>query len=830
MKKIIFIYLFFSSTILLYGQFESANWYFGNQAGLNYSEGIPELLSDGLLSSSEGCAVISSSNGDLLFYTNGNTLWNRFHENIASIDGHDSSTQGVLFVPHPGNSDLYYLFVTDAVQFYIENDGSQGNGLNYYLLDTSLDGGAVIASNVNILPSTSEKITAVAAENGEDVWVITQYENRFYSILITANEGLDTDINPIVESSVPFSIDDFNNLRGALKVSPTGSKLAITHLFSGLNSSGTLLLYDFDSSSGIVSNEQFLDNDFSYYGAEFSSNGEVLYASGVSQNQLNLDNGIVITQFDLKSNDISASRSIVTNIADLLFQNSLGGSLQLALDRKIYYSRPSTIVSVINNPNIVGPAGADFDTIAVELETNTRSGLPSYIQSYFESIFEARNLCVEDEVVFNLFQQENIESVSWDFDDPASGTDNTSTSFTPMHSFTQIGTYSVTADIIFNNGRIPKTFVEFITISNTIPDIDSDFSLTQCDSDGNNDGITIFNLNEINESFIDAFDPDFQYSIHLDNNDAEDNINLIDPIGYENVFNGQTLILRIFENSDCFTLGTLTLNVVDSNDVGNITILACVENEEEEENIFVSLSNTTSDLQSTYPGDITFYVSHQDALLELNSLQEETFEVFPSDTPQLFFRSEQTNECTAIGGLFFDIEVRPVLEDQNKLLCDVEDGVTLSVSGTFNSYLWSTGEMTPTITVFETGVFDVTVANGTDCTTTSSITVETIPPLIAEILVEDFRQNNRIIITTNDTNATQLFSINGGLNFQTENIFENLTPGIYLVVISDELGCNREQFVISVRGAPNFFTPNNDGINDLWHVNRPELLENWFKN
>ncbi len=85
----------------LYAQLEANNWYFGNYAGVSFSSGEPIALLDGALSTSEGVATISNSTGSLLFYTDGQTIWNRNHQimsNGAGLWGHSSSTQSGVIV------------------------------------------------------------------------------------------------------------------------------------------------------------------------------------------------------------------------------------------------------------------------------------------------------------------------------------------------------------------------------------------------------------------------------------------------------------------------------------------------------------------------------------------------------------------------------------------------------------------------------------------------------------------------------------------------------------------------------------------------------------
>src|SRR5688572_19089790 len=104
---------------LLYGQ-PNNNWYFGGTAGLTFSSTagrpVPSLLLNSVMRADEGSATISNEQGELLFYTNGKTVYNREHEIMANgddLDGNLSACQSSLIIPVPGNDSIYYVFTTD---------------------------------------------------------------------------------------------------------------------------------------------------------------------------------------------------------------------------------------------------------------------------------------------------------------------------------------------------------------------------------------------------------------------------------------------------------------------------------------------------------------------------------------------------------------------------------------------------------------------------------------------------------------------------------------------------------------------------------------------
>jgi hypothetical protein len=115
---------------------QNNNWYFGQRAGIRFSgspgQVTPVTLTDGAMITDEGSAAISDSNGQLLFYTNGITVFNRQHQvmlNGNDLKGNISSCQAVIIVPVPGNDSIYYIFTTDA----IENNFS--SGYNYSIVN-----------------------------------------------------------------------------------------------------------------------------------------------------------------------------------------------------------------------------------------------------------------------------------------------------------------------------------------------------------------------------------------------------------------------------------------------------------------------------------------------------------------------------------------------------------------------------------------------------------------------------------------------------------------------------------------------------------------------
>jgi len=82
-------------------------WYFGAEAGVHFTTTGPVADTNGVLTTQEGCASVSSAQGDLLFYTDGTWVFNSLHDtmpNGVDLLGNASSTQSAVIVPYPGTA------------------------------------------------------------------------------------------------------------------------------------------------------------------------------------------------------------------------------------------------------------------------------------------------------------------------------------------------------------------------------------------------------------------------------------------------------------------------------------------------------------------------------------------------------------------------------------------------------------------------------------------------------------------------------------------------------------------------------------------------------
>ncbi|MCX6231349.1 MAG: gliding motility-associated C-terminal domain-containing protein [Bacteroidetes bacterium] len=358
MKYLIFLFIFFINFYVAQAQLESNIWYFGHNAGITFSNSPPTALTNGALDTREGCATICDNTGNLLFYTDGITVYNKLHQimdNGSGLHGNPSSTQSAIIVPKPSGNNIFYIFTVDAY-------GGSG-GLQYSEVDMNLNAGIgkVINKNIIILQPTSEKVTVAKHSNNSSYWLITHgiNSNDFYSFLISST-GINT---TAVISSVGLTQLYDVSVVGYLKVSSNNHKLASARW----SAPGILEIFDFNNTNGQVSNNQLIASNEEFYGVEFSPNNNMLYVS--------LFNPSKIYQFNLLASNIANSKTTI-NSNSFYF----GGALQIGLDSKIYYCQENNpYLSVINNPDNIN---CNFYQNTISLNGKLSNiGLPNIIPS-----------------------------------------------------------------------------------------------------------------------------------------------------------------------------------------------------------------------------------------------------------------------------------------------------------------------------------------------------------------------------------------------------------------------------------------------------------------
>jgi hypothetical protein len=416
-----FLFSFFIST----GQGINNLWLMGydSQSGIPYG-GTDLNFSNSMLSInyhsrpmdfSTTSASICDTSGNLLFYTNGIYIANRFDSLMLNGDninpGYWTSNaiiglnyvQSHIIIPKPGSSTNYYLFhctmdtVDQSAALYAkyvymsEIDMTQDNGK-----------GAVIKKNIVLMNGQINQggFTAVKHGNGRDWWLVCHQNNGtdFYEFLVTPDSIYGPYLQNIGSSRHGYGPNH--------NFSRDGSKYAI------VDGNAFLDILDFDRCSGLFSNNRHIDIQDSIYldkGLEFSPNGNFLYVSSVFS----------VYQYDLLASNVDSSRVTVA-VWDSTY-DPIGPpfaaafrNCRLAPNGKIYISTGNSTryLHTINQPDSSG-LGCDLQQHSDTLPTFNFNSFPLHPNYFLGRL--VGSVCdsltgiaeVENDFHFNLFPNPN---------------------------------------------------------------------------------------------------------------------------------------------------------------------------------------------------------------------------------------------------------------------------------------------------------------------------------------------------------------------------------------------------------------------------------------
>ncbi|WP_294248471.1 T9SS type B sorting domain-containing protein [uncultured Chryseobacterium sp.] len=190
-----------------------------------------------------------------------------------------------------------------------------------------------------------------------------------------------------------------------------------------------------------------------------------------------------------------------------------------------------------------------------------------------------------------------------------------------------------------------------------------------------------------------------------------------------------------------------------------------------------------------------------------------------SGTQTIYIRFEKAGACPNIASLTVTLKIpkhSTVLTDQ--IICP-NTGTVLNAGPGFDSYLWSTGATTPSITNVTAGNYWVDLTFD-GCTYRQPVTVTTsVLPVITLIEITD----NTVTIGVSGGNPPYEYSIDG-MNWQISNVFTNVPKGNHTVHVRDSKRCDEVTRTFTIINLINTITPNLDGYNDI--IDYSSLMDN----
>ncbi|GEM_PF-376356 len=443
MKHIYLIGLLLSLPFFGFSQGEWNNWYFGEWAAISFNSGTPQFQAGSQMSAIRACASVSDSLGNLLFYTDGHSVYDRTNSIMPNGTGllAQNQDQSVFVVHNISDLNLYYIFTLNCRNCW--PPPNPGLGLHYSVIDMRLNGGSgdIVASqkNIMLLDSTHYPIsmTATRSHNNKDVWLIVRNsnsDNTFYAFQITSG-GIQ---QPPVISPSSVIVDPASSA-GYMRVSPDGNYLASPFDVDVQTSKKGFEFCRFNSATGQITPlftctglDSIHNSAWNYL--EFSIDSKYLYNS-----TRDWENSYIL-QYDATLED-----SVLFRQSKTLVGYSLHGvHLQMGTDWKIYGDEsPIDSMCVINNPTI-GGVGCNFQANAIYLNQKVcLQGIPQFLQKYYAYIHHPAIPCSLSPVNFTSSIWPPADSIHWDFGDPLSGTANYSNLPDPIHQYADTGTYTV---------------------------------------------------------------------------------------------------------------------------------------------------------------------------------------------------------------------------------------------------------------------------------------------------------------------------------------------------------------------------------------------------
>jgi PKD repeat protein len=428
MKKSFFVFFVFAY-LMVYkanAQQEGNIWYFGRYAGLDFSFDTVVALQNSAMWANDNSSTISDLNGQLLFYTNADTVWNRLHQIMPGGTGLASdlsSGQCAVIVPQPGTT-RYYLFTNSHF--------TSDQGLCFSIVEIAEDHGygAVVQKNTQLFPNTTEKLDAIYNSKDNSFWIITHpFESRhFFTYKLTSsglsNKPVISDPCALYSGGDPYGY----NAIGQMTISPDGKMIA-----SGVLSDGFIELCDFNMSTGKITNSRILPDNPNTWGIAFSSNSKMLYATKWWS-----DNVFQFNLTDTSVSSIISSKRLAGNATASNSYNYQAGYLQLGPDKRIYIARYQThYLAVINYPDIYG-SDCVFMNDGFFLGTNMSNAGLSRVPS--RCSLPTSNFLSQIQYLTVSFKDSSSGADTWLW---RFGDGTTSVDKDPLHTYSAPGEYSV---------------------------------------------------------------------------------------------------------------------------------------------------------------------------------------------------------------------------------------------------------------------------------------------------------------------------------------------------------------------------------------------------
>lgn len=330
------------------------NWYFGANAAINFNTVPPSSVNNSAMNTYSSAVTVSDpQTGKLLFYSNGNSFWNAYHEMIdSSVKG--PAVQDVIAIPLNAYKQQYMVF-NQGTCFWLDMAARNGRG-------------RFVQRKTFVIENSLNRITAVKHCFSESYWLISIKNNSFYAYLVHANGQIDA---PVISYNSGLR---YTNYLGDFVTSADGNYLGITVYSPNGTTYIEPQLFKFDKRCGTVADEvirlpMYPDNDRPH-GMAFSPDSKWVYVSyGFQESQL--------LQYEVLN---PVNNTVIARSSENFNQMAQGP------DGKIYITThiggiPSNKMDVIHYPNQQGLA-CQYQENYLRLNGNTNFEVPNMVLNH----------------------------------------------------------------------------------------------------------------------------------------------------------------------------------------------------------------------------------------------------------------------------------------------------------------------------------------------------------------------------------------------------------------------------------------------------------------
>tara|TARA_R110002124_G_scaffold85606_5_gene222064 strand:+ start:828 stop:4883 length:4056 start_codon:yes stop_codon:yes gene_type:complete len=287
--------------------------------------------------------------------------------------------------------------------------------------------------------------------------------------------------------------------------------------------------------------------------------------------------------------------------------------------------------------------------------------------------------------------------------------------------------------------------------------------------------------------------------------------------------NGITYYASQTENGcESTTRLAVTIELINTLPASNYEELLCDDLNDGTET--VNLNNYESNIISSNPTyTLSYYSTIASAENELsaNKITNTSSYRLNLGANIIYVRINSNTPCYAITTLKLTVVAKPIIPIADIVPICANNTISINAGAPTDSFLWSTGATTPSISIVNPGEYAVTVTRNygpISCLSSKKFSVKksTIATITSIETLDWTDKNNMITIYVSGAGDYE-YSIDG-IHYQSNNQFQNLISGAYTAYVKDKNGCGIVTDKVYLLMYPKFFTPNGDGYNDTWSI------------